>query len=48
MDHIVEHRGGETKRRWSVATLDKNFDSIRHMPIVETRPEHFLEVLADD
>jgi integrase len=47
MNHIVERRGGETQRRWRVATLDKNFDSIRHMPIVETRPEHFLEVLAD-
>jgi integrase len=47
MSYIVERRSAETKRRWRVATLDKNFDSIRKMPIVETRPEHFLEVLAD-
>src|SRR5689334_17540568 len=28
MDHIVDHRSGETKRRWRVATLDKNFDCL--------------------
>jgi len=47
MDHILKHRGGETARRWSVATQDKNLDSIRNLSVVETRPEHFMEVLAD-
>jgi integrase len=46
MDHIVQRRGGETHRRWSVAIKDKNFDSIRSLPVVETRPEHFDKILA--
>lgn len=47
MDHIVTSRRGETARRWRVAVLDDNFDSLRNLPVVETRPEHFLKVLAD-
>lgn len=48
MDHIVTlKRAGDTVRRWRVAIQDENFDTIRHLPVVETRPEHFLKVLAD-
>ena len=47
MEHIVSLRRGDTARRWRVAIQDANFDHIRHLPVVETRPEHFLKVLAD-
>src|SRR5437764_1047984 len=47
MEHIVSKKTDETRRRWDVAILDKNFDSIRNQPIAETRPEHFDKVLAD-
>jgi hypothetical protein len=47
MDHIVTLKRGDTARRWRVAIQDENFDPIRHLPVVETRPEHFLKVLAD-
>lgn len=42
----IEKRGGEaTRKRASWATRCKSFDSIRHMPLVETTPEDFLKVL---
>jgi integrase len=47
MDHIVERKSGETKRRWEVAIKDDNFDCIRNLPVAETRPEHFDKALAD-
>lgn len=45
MDEIVKLKKGETQRRWLVAIKDKTFNSIRHLPVVETRPQHFLRVL---
>jgi integrase len=47
MDHLVQIHRGETARRWSVAIEDENFNSIRNLPVVETRPEHFMKVLTD-
>jgi integrase len=47
MEHIVEKKTDETKRRWSVAIKDKNFDRIRNLKVAETRPEHFDRALAD-
>jgi integrase len=47
MNHIVRRRGGETRRRWTVAIHDKNFDCIRELAVAETRPEHFDQVLTD-
>jgi integrase len=47
MVHIVSKKTGETLRRWQVAIRDENFDSIRNLPVTETRPEHFDKVLAD-
>jgi integrase len=47
MEHIVERKKGETCRRWEVAIKDKNLDCIRHLPVAETRPEHFDRALAD-
>ena len=47
MEHIVAKKTDETRRRWDVAILDKNFDCIRNLPVAETRPEHFDRALAD-
>ena len=47
MEHIVEKKTDETRRRWDVAIKDKNFDCIRNLKVAETRPEHFDRALAD-
>jgi site-specific recombinase XerD len=47
MEHIVERKTDETRRRWEVAIKDKNFDCIRNITVAETRPEHFDRALAD-
>ena len=47
MEHIVEKKKDETRRRWDVAIKDKNFDCLRNLRVAETRPEHFDRVLAD-
>jgi integrase len=47
MQHIVEKKTDETRRRWEVAIKDKNFDRIRNLKVAETRPEHFDRALAD-
>jgi integrase len=47
MEHIIERKKDETRRRWEVAIKDKNLDSIRNLPVAETRPEHFDRALAD-
>jgi integrase len=45
MDEMVKLKKDETQRRWQTAIKDKAFDLIRHLPILEARPEHFLRVL---
>ena len=45
MDAIMSTKEGETLVRWQVAIQDRPFDLIRHLPLVQTRPEHFQEVL---
>ena len=47
MENVVSMKRNETHRRWSVAIKDKNFDSIRKLPVLETRADHFLKVLSD-
>ena len=47
MEHIVAKKTDETRRRWEVAIKDRNFDCIRHLPVAETRPEHFDRALED-
>jgi hypothetical protein len=47
MEHILESKTDETRRRWEVAVKDKNFDCIRDLAVAETRPEHFDRALAD-
>ena len=45
MDELVKLKKDQTQHRWQTAIKDKSFDSIRHQPLLETRPEHFLRVL---
>ena len=45
MDELVKLKKDHTQHRWQTAIKDKAFDLIRHLPILETRPEHFLRVL---
>ena len=45
MDEMVKLKKDQTQDRWQTAIKDKAFDLIRHLPILETRPEHFLRGL---
>jgi hypothetical protein len=45
MQEIVKLKKGETLRRWNVAIKDKELDSIRNLPLLETRSQHFLKAL---
>lgn len=47
MDETAKTKKGPTHERWTRAMKDKAFDSIRPLPILETRPEHFLRALQD-
>jgi len=47
MEHIVEKKIDETRRRWDVAIKDKNFNRIRNLKVAETRAEHFDRALDD-
>ena len=45
-EEIVKMKATEpTRYRWSTAIKDKAFDSIRHLPILMTKPQHFLKVM---
>jgi len=45
MEAVVKLKQGSTRERWQAAVHDKAFEVIRRLPILETRPEHFLRVL---
>ena len=47
MDEMVKLKRGGTKIRWETANKDKAYDTIRHVPLLETRPEHFLRVMEN-
>src|SRR6185436_19846706 len=46
MESIVETKQGTTQRRWEQAIRQEAMDALRPLRVLETRPEHFLEVLA--
>ena len=48
MEEMVKLKKGETQHRWQTAIKDKAFDLIRHLPVLETRPENFLRVLETE
>lgn len=45
MAEFIKTKTGTNRTRSERAVLDKSFDSIRDLPVLETRPEHFLKVL---
>ncbi|MBU6401194.1 MAG: tyrosine-type recombinase/integrase [Verrucomicrobia bacterium] len=45
MDEAAKLKSGPTRLRWERAMLDRAFASIRNLPLLETRPEHFLHAL---
>jgi integrase len=45
MDEGAKIKEGPTKDRWKRAMQQKAFAPLRHLPILDTRPEHFLAVL---
>jgi integrase len=45
MNEMVKLKRGETQRRWLVAVKDKAMDTLRDLPVLQTRAEHFLRVL---
>ncbi len=45
MDEMGKLKRGPTLERWARAMKDTAFDTIRRLPVLETRPEHFLRVL---
>src|ERR1035438_735017 len=47
MDEPAKLKKGPTQDRWKRAMQDKAFDLIRQLPILETRPEHFMRVLEN-
>ncbi len=47
MDETAKTKKGATYERWTRAMRDKAFDSIRTLPVLQTRAEHFLRVLQD-
>ena len=45
MNEIINLKTGVTQARWQVASKDPAFELIRHLPVFETQPDHFLRVL---
>ena len=47
MDETAKLKKGPTLVRWTTAMKDKAFDSIRALPLLETRPDHMLRALEN-
>ena len=45
LQYIINSKSGPTQARWQTASKDKAYDLIRNRLVIETHPEHFLEVL---
>jgi integrase len=48
MEKIVSLKQGPTQVRWAVAICDRAYNVIRTLPLLETRADHFLKVLANN
>jgi integrase len=46
MDAVAQTKQGNTLLRWQRAMTEAPFDLIRGMKLIETQPEHFLDVLS--
>ena len=47
MDQIIAEKKDDVKRRWTVEMKRKAYDPLRHVRVVQTLAEHFLDVLQD-
>jgi integrase len=47
MSEIPKLKSGSTRVRWECAIKAGDLDSLRSLPLLQTRAEHFLEVLED-
>jgi hypothetical protein len=47
MQTLVAHKLGANRLRWERAINDSNFETIRRLPLIETRADHFLKALED-
>jgi hypothetical protein len=45
IEEMVKFKKGENQHRWQTAIRDRAFDLIRHLSVLERRPENFLRVL---
>ena len=45
MDEMGRTKSGNTKIRWDVAMKDKAFEQLRHLVLIKTQAEHFLDAL---
>ena len=46
MDEIIKSKqGGSTRSRWERAIKQKALDPLRTLPVVQTKPEHFLRAI---
>jgi integrase len=45
MEEIIKTKDGSTRHRYERAIKEKAFDSIRTLPLLQTRPEHLMKVL---
>lgn len=45
VEALVALKRGTNGQRWERAIQDLSFDSIRRLPLIETRSDHFLKVL---
>jgi integrase len=45
VESLIKTKQGENAQRWERATKDKALSPLWKLPLVETRPEHFLEML---
>jgi integrase len=45
MESLIKQKKGTNHLRWKRAINDKSFESIRQLPLIETRSDHFLNVL---
>lgn len=47
MEELTRNKRGSTQERYGRAIEDRAFDPIRELPVMESRSEHFLKVLAN-
>jgi integrase len=46
MDAVAQTKKDGTRNRWDRAMMEHPFDEIRHVKLIETRPDHFLCMFA--